>query len=115
MGPEKIFKAIAFEPTDEELSKYADSERRRRRNTSSSHRYPSFPKKKAVAYGSSEDEGSDDELSVKLHKTFELKGLDDSDDDLPDLADIMRPTKRRKTGERNTDHVGWFSSSMNHA
>ncbi|KAF8824539.1 hypothetical protein HHX47_DHR8000079 [Lentinula edodes] len=104
MGPEKIFKAIAFEPTDEELSKYADSERRRRRNTSSSHRYPSFPKKKAVAYGSSEDEGSDDELSVKLHKTFELKGLDDSDDDLPDLADIMRPTKRHKTGERNTDH-----------
>ncbi|KAJ3930944.1 MAG: SNF2 family DNA-dependent ATPase [Lentinula lateritia] len=104
MGPEKIFKAIAFEPTDEELSKYADSERRRRRNTSSSHRLPSFPKKKAVAYGSSEDEGSDDELSVKLHKTFELKGLDDSDDDLPDLADIMRPTKRHKTGERNTDH-----------
>ncbi|KAJ3854506.1 SNF2 family DNA-dependent ATPase [Lentinula lateritia] len=103
MGPVKIFKAFAFEPTDEELSKYADSERRRRRNTSS-HRLPSFPKKKAVTYGSSEDEGSNDELSVKFHQTFELKGLDDSDDDLPDLADIMRPTKRHKTGESNPDH-----------
>ncbi|KAJ4480950.1 SNF2 family DNA-dependent ATPase [Lentinula aciculospora] len=100
MGAEKIFKAAAFEPTDEELSKHTDSERRRRNNNrgSSYLRVPSFlKKKKAVTYGPSEDEGSDDEFSINSHKTFELKGLDDSDDDFPDLADIIRPTKKQKT------------------
>ncbi|KAF5383948.1 hypothetical protein D9757_007371 [Collybiopsis confluens] len=74
MGPEKIFKAAAFEPTDEEIAN----------------------KKKAVYYGSSEDED-------KSHrpKPFELPQPDDSDDDLPDLADIMRPSKKQKT-KKNT-------------
>ncbi|KAE9403438.1 hypothetical protein BT96DRAFT_1016994 [Gymnopus androsaceus JB14] len=96
MGANMIFKSAAFEPTDEELSKHADAERRRRRNksgSSSSKKLPSFNKKKAVAYGSSEDEEEDDQdpYSSKAMKAFE-KGLD-SDDELPDLATIMRPVE----------------------
>ncbi|KIK57545.1 hypothetical protein GYMLUDRAFT_203637 [Collybiopsis luxurians FD-317 M1] len=96
MGPEKIFKAAAFEPTDEEINKYAESERRRRRGRSSysSQKLPGFKKKKAATYGSSEDEGDSD--GPMSEKVFEAKGLDDSDDDLPDLAEIMRPSKKQK-------------------
>ncbi|KAF9074434.1 SNF2 family N-terminal domain-containing protein [Rhodocollybia butyracea] len=78
MGPEKIFKSAAFEPTDEELSKYADSERRRRRKESD----------------------TDDRYSSNAQKAFEMKGLDDSDDDLPDLADILRPLKKQKLEDK---------------
>lgn len=102
MGPNMIFKSAAFEPTDEELSKHADAERRRRSNknnsSSSSKKLLSFNKKKAVNYGSSEDEGDCDQdpYSSKAMKAFE-QGMDESDDELFDLGDIMHPIKKQKT------------------
>ncbi|THV01709.1 hypothetical protein K435DRAFT_836766 [Dendrothele bispora CBS 962.96] len=81
----KIFKLDAFQPTEEELAKFvAESRQARRKKT-----------KKAVKYESSDDESE----GGPTNKTLEEKGLDDSDDDFPELADIMRPMKKQKIEE----------------
>jgi hypothetical protein len=92
LTPNKVFKSSAFEPTDEELTKHARAKRRRRREASGRHpaqdvriRSPS-PKPKAL----------------------EDRGLDDSDDELPDVSNMFdeRPRKRRKKAAG--DDVGRF-------
>lgn len=76
----KVFRSIAFQPTDEELTKHA----KRKRTL-----------KRAVAHY----EIYDDE---EEQKTLEERIASDSDDDLPDIASIMRPKKKAKL-ERDDD------------
>ncbi|PBK96912.1 hypothetical protein ARMGADRAFT_989149 [Armillaria gallica] len=76
----KVFRSIAFQPTDEELTKHA----KRKRTL-----------KRAVAHY----EISDDE---EEQKPLEERIASDSDDDLPDIASIMRPKKKAKL-ERDDD------------
>ncbi|KAK7452108.1 hypothetical protein VKT23_012213 [Stygiomarasmius scandens] len=87
MTETKIFKLEAFQPTEEELEKFVADSRKARKK----------PKKKAVKYESSDDE--DGLGNGRRNKTFEEKGMDDSDDDFPDLVDILRPTKKQKIQE----------------
>ncbi|KAL0066241.1 hypothetical protein AAF712_006672 [Marasmius tenuissimus] len=83
MSPDKLFKSFAFEPTDDDLRRYREAQRKARQ-----------PKKKiAIRYGSSEDEDSDIETQGK---TFEQRGLDDSDDDLPELGSIIGQPAAKK-------------------
>lgn len=86
--PAKVFKSCAFVPSDEELSKSAESKRRKARRAN----------KGAARYGSdsNSDDSMDDAPAKRKAKTFEELGMDDSDDDMPDIADIMRPAKRMK-------------------
>ncbi|KAK0197054.1 SNF2 family DNA-dependent ATPase [Armillaria mellea] len=77
----KVFRSIAFQPTDEELTKHA----KRKRTL-----------KRAVA----RYEMSDDE---EEQKPLEERIASDSDDDLPDIASIMRPKKKKAKLERNDD------------
>ncbi|KAF9265070.1 hypothetical protein L218DRAFT_1076057 [Marasmius fiardii PR-910] len=86
MSPEKLFKSIAFEPTDDDFKRLADAKRK----------FQQVKKKVAVKYGSSEDEDSD--FGIKW-KAFAERGLDDSDDDLPELDSVLAPppaAKKRK-------------------
>ena len=83
MSPDKLIKSYAFEPTDDDLRRYRENQRKARQ-----------PKKKIAAYyGSSEDEASDSE---QRGKTFEERGLDDSDDDLPELGSIIGQPAAKK-------------------
>ncbi len=75
----KVFRSIAFQPTDEELTKHA----KRKRTL-----------KRAVAHY----EISDDE---EEQKPLEERIASDSDDDLPDIASIMRPKKKKTKLERD--------------
>ncbi|KAK0228592.1 SNF2 family DNA-dependent ATPase [Armillaria fumosa] len=77
----KVFRSIAFQPTDEELTKHAERKR---------------TLKRAVAHY----EISDDE---EKQKTLEERIASDSDDDLPDIASIMRPKKKKAKLERDDD------------
>lgn len=93
-GESKIFKSIAFEPSPEELSKFA---RVRRENRRAALRKKSNFKSEYIS--SSEDENEDD---VKAEKTFDEKALDSSDDEFPDVADMWgdekdKAKKRAKT------------------
>ncbi|KAL0564202.1 hypothetical protein V5O48_017851 [Marasmius crinis-equi] len=86
MSPERLFKSFAFEPTDDDLKRLTEAKRKAR--------LPQKKKKVATSYGSSEDEDSDIEF---VGKTLEERGLDDSDDDLPELGAIIQPpAKKRK-------------------
>jgi len=93
MTETKIFKLEAFQPTEEELEKFVADSRKARKK----------PKKKAVKYESSDDE--DGLGNGHRNKTFEEKGMDDSDDDFPDLVDILRPTKKQKIQEAPKEDV----------
>ncbi|KAG6840497.1 hypothetical protein C0991_006327 [Blastosporella zonata] len=75
-GQNKVFKASAFEPTDEELTNHARETRRAK-----------GARRRGVRMRSPTPE-----------KTFEDRGLDDSDDDFPDVSTILdkRPAKRQK-------------------
>ncbi|KAK0450917.1 SNF2 family DNA-dependent ATPase [Armillaria borealis] len=77
----KVFRSIAFQPTDEDLTKHA----KRKRTL-----------KRAVAHY----EISDDE---EEQKPLEERIASDSDDDLPDIASIMQPKKKKAKLERDTD------------
>jgi hypothetical protein len=86
MGPQKIFKSAAFEPTDEELTNYAKSKRRQnRRNQSSSRIWKrSFSPVKAEPPS----------------PTGSIIELSDSDEELPDFMDMFKkkpaPSKDKK-------------------
>ncbi|KAK7047584.1 hypothetical protein VNI00_006352 [Paramarasmius palmivorus] len=93
MSPLKTFKSMAFEPTEEELAKQAEAKRKAK----------AFRPKKAVKYGSSEED-SDSEVEcvgTSKFKSFEARLDEDSDDDLPDPSTILGPPppKRRKSDE----------------
>ncbi|KAG7087376.1 hypothetical protein E1B28_013349 [Marasmius oreades] len=106
MAPEKLFKSIAFEPTEDDFKKLAEAKRKARQ----------LKKRIAVQYGSSEDEGSD---FGSKGKTFAERGLDDTDDDLPELGSVLAPpppVKKRKVsggkkkkGQNDDDE---FNSTM---
>ncbi|KAG5651444.1 hypothetical protein H0H81_008625 [Sphagnurus paluster] len=85
LSPDKVFKSSAFEPTDEELTNHARATRRVKGRKVSN---------RDVRMRSPTPE-----------KTFEERGLDDSDDDLPDVSSLMdiRPAKRQKKGLRIED------------
>ncbi|KAG6810754.1 hypothetical protein H0H92_010463 [Tricholoma furcatifolium] len=74
---DKVFKASAFEPTDEELTNHAQETRRAKAPRKVPNRRIRSP---------------------TPEKTFEDRGVDDSDDDLPDVSFMMdtRPAKRQK-------------------
>ncbi|KAK0483680.1 SNF2 family DNA-dependent ATPase [Armillaria novae-zelandiae] len=76
----KVFRSIAFQPTDEELTKHA----KRKRTL-----------KRAAAHYEISDEEEE-------QKPLEERIASDSDDDLPDIASIMRPKKKAKL-ERDDD------------
>ncbi|KAG6902647.1 hypothetical protein C0995_013772 [Termitomyces sp. Mi166 len=78
----KIFKSSAFEPTDEELTKHAQEIRR--------------------SNGARRISRRDVKIRSPFPKaSFEDRGLDDSDDDLPDVSTILdeRPIKRQKKSQ----------------
>ncbi|KAG6887923.1 hypothetical protein C0992_010201 [Termitomyces sp. T32_za158] len=77
LTPSKVFRASAFEPTDEELTKHARDTRRRKGARRMSDVKTRSPSPKA---------------------SLDDSGLDDSDDDLPDVSTILdrRPAKRQK-------------------
>ncbi|KAG5352566.1 hypothetical protein C0989_001784 [Termitomyces sp. Mn162] len=82
LTPNKVFQASAFEPTDEELTKHA---RETHRN-----------------YGVRRVSARDFKIrSPSSTASFEDRGLDDSDDDLPDVSTIFdkRPAKRQKKSQ----------------
>ncbi|KAG5722781.1 putative SWI/SNF-related matrix-associated actin-dependent regulator of chromatin subfamily A member 3-like 2, partial [Termitomyces sp. T112] len=82
LTPNKVFKASAFKPTDEELTKHA---RETHRN-----------------YGVRRVSARDFKIrSPSSTASFEDRGLDDSDDDLPDVSTIFdkRPAKRQKKSQ----------------
>ncbi|KAF9468325.1 SNF2 family DNA-dependent ATPase [Collybia nuda] len=77
LTPDKVFKSSAFEPSDEELTKHARLKRMEKKGLSKRH--------------SNED--------IVMHSpSFDDKSLDDSDDDLPDVSNMLeeRPSKRQK-------------------
>lgn len=78
LGPEKVFKSTAFEPSDEELTNYARSKRNMKKGKDIKMRSPSPV------------------------RTFEESALDDSDDDLPDPADMFKSSVKspKKTTAR---------------
>lgn len=80
IGADKIFKSAAFEPSDEELSNHARSKRQEKRGRSSG----------GVIIKS--------RRSPSPLKSFEDFLMSDSDDDLPDVANMFedRPKKRQK-------------------
>jgi hypothetical protein len=89
LTPNKVFKFTAFEPSDEELSNHARA-LRRGRSQNQNH----DPKKR----------GSNGLVKTRTPSpvkqlTFEERGLDDSDDDLPDVSSMLdvRPSKKAKT------------------
>lgn len=88
--PAKVFKSCAFVPSDEELSKLAEDRRRKAR------RARLGAARHAAGSDSDSDDPMDDAPVKRKAKTFEELGVDDSDDDMPDIADIMRPAKRMK-------------------
>ncbi|GLB44215.1 putative SNF2 family N-terminal domain [Lyophyllum shimeji] len=78
LSADRVFKSSAFEPTDEELTNHARQMR--------------HAKARKV---------SDRDVMMRSpspEKTFEERGLDDSDDDLPDVSSLLdqRPAKRQK-------------------
>ncbi|TFK37535.1 SNF2 family DNA-dependent ATPase [Crucibulum laeve] len=82
LGPSRIFKASAFEPSDEELTNHARSKRQANR-------------------GKARGRDGDVQMRSPLPspvKSLEERGLDDSDDDLPDVSAIFeeRPKKRQR-------------------
>ncbi|KAF5376123.1 hypothetical protein D9615_007674 [Tricholomella constricta] len=86
VSPDKVFKSSAFEPTDEELTDHARATRRANTRKVS---------KRNVKMRSLSPE----------EKSFEHCGLDDSDDDLPDVSTMLdaRPAKRQKKSQRIDD------------
>jgi len=80
ISADKIFKSAAFEPSDEELSNHARSKRQEKRGRSSG----------GVIIKS--------RRSPSPLKSFEDFLMSDSDDDLPDVANMFedRPKKRQK-------------------
>ncbi|KIY44892.1 hypothetical protein FISHEDRAFT_50412, partial [Fistulina hepatica ATCC 64428] len=83
---DKVFKSVAFQPTEAEIRD--DFKRKAKKN----------PLKRSSCESLSDCEDVP-EKKPKKEKTFEERGIDDSDDDLPDVADLfVQPaTKRRKT------------------
>ncbi|KAF8064022.1 SNF2 family DNA-dependent ATPase [Lyophyllum atratum] len=81
LNPDKIFKSSAFEPTDEELTNHARATRRAK--------VRKVPNRDVRM------------RSPSPEKTFEERGLDDSDDDLPDISTLLekRPAKRQKRNQ----------------
>ncbi|KAK0459781.1 SNF2 family DNA-dependent ATPase [Desarmillaria tabescens] len=80
VGDSKVFRSIAFQPTDEELTKHA----KRKRTL----------KRAVVGY-----DISDEEEQTSLEERI----ASDSDDDLPDIANIMLPKKKKARVERDDD------------
>lgn len=83
LGPQKTFKWDAFEPTDQELRNYARSKRESKKpvakKSNDSFRVRSIPA-----------------LSARTTPVKDILDLSDSDDDLPDLNALVRPSKRQK-------------------
>ncbi|KAK0210806.1 SNF2 family DNA-dependent ATPase [Desarmillaria ectypa] len=79
----KVFRSIAFRPNNEELTKHA----KRKRTL----------KRAVVDYDISDDE--------EEQKPLEERIASDSDDDLPDIANIMLPKKKAKV-KRDDDTLG---------
>ena len=82
LSPQKVFKFVAFEPSDEELSKHAREMRRGKRRL----------------IGKRNGDVRVKSRSPTPEKTFDERGLDDSDDDLPDVSTMLdvRPKKRAR-------------------
>ncbi|KAG7452506.1 uncharacterized protein BT62DRAFT_879840 [Guyanagaster necrorhizus] len=76
----KVFRSIAFQPTDEELTKHAKRKR-------------TF--KSAVVDYDISDEDEEEQ------KPLEERVASDDDDDLPDITNIMLPEKKKARFERN--------------
>lgn len=79
----KTFKSIAFEPSDEELTKAAKARRKQK------------------AKGDQEELSSEDEIVIDspVHKIFTGSALDlddSSDEDLPDVTDLLSGHKGKK-------------------
>ncbi|KAG5644269.1 hypothetical protein DXG03_008754 [Asterophora parasitica] len=82
LSPEKVFKSSAFEPTDEELTNHARATRR-----------------------GNARKGTNRDVKMRSpspEKSFEDRGVDDSDDDFPDVSSLLdtRPVKRQKRHSR---------------
>lgn len=91
--PSNVFLAKAFAPSSEQLAKFSN------------------PKRKVTRRGTTADiDLSDDDEDVKTEsKTFDEMVLDDSDDELPELSDILRPVKRQKTEQALDDDVSFVT------
>jgi len=97
LTPHKVFKFAAFEPSDEELSKRAREMRR--------------GKRRLVRNRSPDGEVRMKSRSLTPEKTFDERGLDDSDDDLPDVSTMLdlRPKKRaRIESDEDEDEVSFY-------
>lgn len=99
---DKVFKSAAFEPTDEDLREYSRSKRHVKKEKTSRHdirmRSPS-PVRSISPARSIPDV------------------LDDSDDDLPDVAHMLDtpPKKRKEKMQRNKAKVSISKSLMGQA
>ena len=97
LSGDKIFKSAAFEPSDEELSNHARSKRQEKKGRSS----PGVIVKSRC--------------SPSPFQSFEDFLMSDSDDDLPDVANMFedRPKKRQKINMKSApDDVSAFSVSI---
>ncbi|ESK86005.1 snf2 family dna-dependent atpase [Moniliophthora roreri MCA 2997] len=86
MSATKIFKSMAFEPTEEELTKQAEA------------------KRKAKAHRPKKEFESEVEIVKSNFKSFQDRLDESSDDDLPDPSTILGPpaAKRRKSNQSQT-------------
>ncbi|TRM63219.1 SNF2 family N-terminal domain-containing protein [Schizophyllum amplum] len=94
---DKIFKSAAFEPTKEEVK---ENKRKRREawKTAGVRRRPD-------RIFSDDDDDDDSDIEIEdgpAKKSFDEMGMDDSDDDFPDLDKIIeQPVKKRKSDQGN--------------
>ena len=97
LSGDKIFKSAAFEPSDEELSNHARTKRQEKKGRSS----------RGVIVKP--------RCSPSPFQSFEDFLMSDSDDDLPDVANMFedRPKKRQKINMKSApDDVSAFSVSI---
>ncbi|RDB23958.1 putative ATP-dependent helicase C23E6.02 [Hypsizygus marmoreus] len=89
LTPNKVFRSSAFEPTDEELTNHPRATRR--------------GKSRVLTKRTSD--GDVKMRSPSPERSFEERGLDDSDDDLPDVSSMLeeRPVKKQRKNMRIDD------------
>lgn len=102
VSPAKVFKSSAFAPTDEELTKHAEAERRRHRQLHGKGRAIRRTASAKIREPSASPPGDN---------AFDENDLEDSDDDLPDVSTMLdkRPAKRRKEVHESEDDVRTLS------
>ncbi|KAJ3569137.1 hypothetical protein NP233_g5248 [Leucocoprinus birnbaumii] len=99
LGPEKTFKWAAFEPTEQELRDYARSRRETKKKLTRKSNY-SFRTRSSPA------------VSAKSTPVIkDILELSDSEDELPGLGAIVRPTKRLKTNQGANDDENAMNSA----